>query len=62
MLKLETIQALRNILLHERMTYKGNEVQALVQILGELSQEENTLRMAARVHTAPVEDPKTSHE
>lgn len=53
-MKLETVREIRNILLNERITYRGNEVPRLTQILAELNAEEAALTVQARVQTVPA--------
>jgi hypothetical protein len=52
----DTLQAIPALLLSDRITYKGSEVQALMKILSDVNAESNRQQVAARV--APVSKPE----
>lgn len=56
MLSQSEIAGIRALLLSDRITYKGNEVSVLTQLLGALQREEN----AARIQ--PARTPKSTQE
>lgn len=49
----DTLRAIPALLLSDRITYKGNEVQALMKILNDINAEANNQQVVARVTPAP---------
>ena len=49
----DTLQAIPALLLSDRITYKGNEIQALIKVLNDVNAEANRQQVAARVTPAP---------
>jgi hypothetical protein len=62
MLKVDTIHQIRNLLLSDRIAYKGNEVTALSRILAELAVVENEITRLARVKPATTPEKTDEHD
>jgi hypothetical protein len=63
MLPLSTLQAVKSLLLSDRITYKGNEIPALENILNAFAIEEMEHTRLARVRANPTQPiPETETE
>lgn len=59
-MRLETINEIRNLLLSERITYKGNELPLLSKIIADLDAEAAEQVRAARVRPVLTDTEKTA--
>jgi len=63
MIPQDTLQAIPALLLSDRITYKGSEIQAVVKIVNDVNAELNEQAVAARVRPAPLQVvPKPAEE